>query len=143
MITRTSSARWEGTLKEGQGRFAVGSGAFDGAYSFGTRFENTPGTNPEELLGAAHAACFSMAFSAGLTKAGHSPTSIETTATVTLEKGAEGFSITGIELNCIGVVPGVTEADFLRLGEDARKGCPVSRALAVPMTLKAALRAGG
>ena len=139
MIDRKAEARWEGDLKAGQGNLELGSGAFEGKYSFGTRFEGAPGTNPEELLGAAHAGCFSMALSLGLTKAGHPPTSIETTAVVHLDKVGEGFSITGIDLTTRGKVPGMSAEEFQRLAEDARKNCIVSRALSVPIRLQASL----
>jgi osmotically inducible protein OsmC len=140
-MDRTSNARWEGDLKAGNGKLKLGSGAFEGKYSFLSRFENGPGTNPEELLGAAHAACFSMALAAGLAKAGSTATSIDTTATVHIEKTDAGFSITGIDLNTTGVVPGLAAADFQKAAEDTKKNCIVSRALAaVPMTLKATLK---
>ncbi|HEX9892300.1 MAG TPA: OsmC family protein [Gemmatimonadales bacterium] len=142
MIDRKADARWEGDLKAGKGSIRLGSGAFEGAYSFGTRFEGAPGTNPEELLGAAHAGCFTMALSLGLTKAGHPPTSIQTTATVHLDKVGEGFSITGIDLTTQGRVPGISGEEFQRLAEDAKKNCIVSRALSgVPMRLEAKLSA--
>lgn len=140
MIKRKADARWEGTLKEGTGTVRLGSGAFEGKYSFGTRFEGAPGTNPEELLGAAHAGCFSMALNLALQTAGHQPTRIETTASVVLDKTAEGFAITGIELATVGKVPGLSAAEFAKFAEDTKKGCIVSRALAaVPMTLTATL----
>jgi osmotically inducible protein OsmC len=139
-MDRTADARWEGDLRSGRGSLRLGSGAFEGKYAFTTRFESAPGTNPEELLGAAHAACYSMALASALSKAGHPPKSIETTATVHLEKVGEGFSITGIDLATRGNVPGASDADFQRLAEDTRKGCIVSRALsAVPTQLKATL----
>jgi osmotically inducible protein OsmC len=138
-MNRTADARWEGDLKGGKGSMRLGSGAFEGEYSFGTRFEGAPGTNPEELLGAAHAGCFSMALSLGLTQAGTPPKSIETRATVHLDKVGEAMSITGIDLVTKGDVPGVSAADFQRYAEDARKNCIVSRALSVPMTLQATL----
>ena len=138
-MDRTAEARWEGDLKGGRGRIRLGSGAFEGSYSFGTRFEGAPGTNPEELLGAAHAGCFTMALSLFLTTAGHPPTRLETTATVHLNKVGESFSITGIDLVTRGTVPGVTAADFQRMAEDAKANCIVSRALSVPMTLTATL----
>jgi osmotically inducible protein OsmC len=140
MAIQTAHARWSGGLRDGQGTIRLGSGAFEGPYSFKTRFEGAPGTNPEELLGAAHAGCFTMALSLGLTKAGHVPTSLETTAKVTLDKVGEGFGITGIHLELKGVVPGISAADFQHAAEDAKKNCIVSRALAsVPMTLTATL----
>lgn len=140
MIDRKAEARWEGTLREGKGSIKLGSGAFQGPYSFGTRFESAPGTNPEELLGAAHAACFTMALSLMLTTAGHPPASLETSATVHLDKGEKGFSIIGIDLVLAGRVPGIDAAAFQKLANDAKEGCIVSRALAVPMTLKATLQ---
>ena len=139
MIDRKAEARWEGDLKAGKGNLELGSGAFAGKYSFGTRFEDAAGTNPEELLGAAHAGCFSMALSLGLTKAGHPPASIETTAVVHLDKVGEGFSITGIDLTTRGKVPGMSAEEFQRLAEDASKNCIVSRVLSVPIRLQASL----
>lgn len=130
MPKRTASAAWEGTLREGKGRVKLGSGAFEGQYSFASRFEEGAGTNPEELIGAAHAGCFSMALVAGLTKAGHNPTRISTNASVSLEKVGEGFKITTIELTTEGEVPGIDEATFLEQAETAKKNCPVSQALA-------------
>jgi len=142
-MDRKASARWEGPLREGRGTIKLGSGAFEGAYSFGTRFEGSPGTNPEELLGGAHAGCFSMALSLMLTKAGHPPTTIETTATVHLDKVGEGFGITGIDLATTGTVPGLSSAEFQRHAEDAKNNCIVSKALAgVPMRLTATLAGG-
>jgi osmotically inducible protein OsmC len=130
MAIRHANAVWEGTLKEGKGRMKFGSGAFDGAYSFASRFEEGTGTNPEELLGAAHAGCFSMAFSSGLTKAGFPPKRVATQANVHLEKVGEGFKITTIELVMEGDVPGIDEAKFMEVAEGAKKNCPVSQALA-------------
>ena len=136
----TARAHWEGDLKTGNGKMALGSGAFEGPYSFKSRFEGAPGTTPEELLGAAHAGCFTMALSLGLTTAGHPPTSLDTSAAVTLAKVGESFAITRIDLTLKGVVPGLSEADFKRLAEDAKKNCIISRAIAnVPMTLDAKL----
>jgi osmotically inducible protein OsmC len=140
MIDRKADARWEGNLRDGRGTIRLGSGAFEGPYSFGTRFENAAGTNPEELLGAAHAGCFTMALSLMLTQAGHPPASLETTATVHLDKVGEGFAITGIDLVTRGKVPGQTQAEFQRLAENAKTNCIVSKALAgVPMKLQATL----
>jgi len=130
MAKRTASAVWEGTLREGKGKVKLGSGAFEGQYSFASRFEEGTGTNPEELIGAAHAGCFSMALAAGLTKAGHNPKRISTNANVSLEKVGEGFKITTIELNTEGEVPGIDEQTFLDAAESAKKNCPVSQALA-------------
>jgi osmotically inducible protein OsmC len=136
----TARAHWEGDLKTGKGTMGLGSGAFEGPYSFKTRFEGAPGTTPEELLGAAHAGCFTMALSLGLTTAGHPPTSLDTNAAVVLGKVDDKISITRIDLTLTGVVPGLSQAEFERLAEDAKKNCIVSRALAgVPMTLSAKL----
>jgi lipoyl-dependent peroxiredoxin len=108
----------------------LGSGAFEGAYSFSSRFEDGTGTNPEELIGAAHAGCFSMALSAGLERAGTPATSVDTTASVHLERAEDGFRISRIELDTVAVVPGIDEAAFQEQAETAKSGCPVSRALA-------------
>jgi len=137
MPTRTSSAEWKGTLKEGSGRMKVGSGAYEGPYTYASRFESGQGTNPEELIGAAHAGCYSMFLAALLSKAGFTPTSVRTTATVNL---AAGPVIDVIELNTEAVVPNVDEAAFQGFAEEAKKGCPVSKALAGPeIKLKAKL----
>lgn len=139
MTTRQSTAEWKGTLKEGSGNMRVGSGAYDGPFTYASRFESGPGTNPEELIGAAHAGCYSMFLSALLTKAGTPPTSVRTTATVHL---GDGPTIHLIELDTVGEVPGISEADFLKQAEEAKKGCPVSKALAGPeIRLKARLAA--
>jgi len=138
-MERTASAHWEGDLRSGNGSMRLGSGAFEGPFSFRTRFEGAPGTNPEELLGAAHAGCFSMALSGALSKAGKPPTSIDTKAVVILE----GLTITKIELATRAVVPGLTAAEFQALADDAKANCIVSKALAaVPITLQATLIAG-
>ena len=129
MPTRKAQAEWNGTLREGNGNFKAGSGQISGAYSFPTRFEEAPGTNPEELIGAAHAACFSMALSGALTKAGHKPTRIRTTATVSLDKVGEGFGITKIDLDTEGEVPGIDAATFQQQANGAKDNCPVSKAL--------------
>ena len=119
---------------------SLGSGAFQGAYSFPTRFEESPGTNPEELIAAAHAGCYSMALSHILSGAGFPPAAVETTAAVRLDKGADGFAITRIDLTTRGNVPGLSEAEFVKHAEAAKIGCPVSKALAaVEITLDAAL----
>lgn len=142
-MDRTAEARWNGDLKSGNGQMKVGSGAFEGPYSFSSRFENGAGANPEELLGAAHAGCFSMALSNSLAGAGHKPQSVTTTATVHLTKGDKGMGISGIDLVTRGVVPGLSEEEFKRFAEDTRDGCIVSRALsAVPMTVSATLSQG-
>jgi osmotically inducible protein OsmC len=130
MPTRNAEAVWNGDLKQGQGTLKLGSGAFEGKYSFATRFEEQPGTNPEELIGAAEAACFAMALSAGLGKSGHQAKSIRTKAKVHIEKVGEGFSITRIELDCEGEVPGIDEKTFQEHAEKTKTGCPVSKALA-------------
>jgi osmotically inducible protein OsmC len=140
MAVRKSEAEWKGDLFKGQGTMKLGSGAFEGSYSFPSRFESGQGTNPEELIGAAHAGCFSMALSAGLGKAGFTPTRIHTTATVHLEKVGEGFAITKIELDSEAQIPGIDDKTFQEHAEGAKKNCPVSKALAGPeITLKAKL----
>lgn len=126
MAVRKASAVWKGTLREGAGTMKLGSGAYEGPYTYASRFEEGPGTNPEELIGAAHASCFSMFLSALLSKAGFNPTSIETTATVTLGAGP---SITDIELNSQVAVPGLEEARLQEFANEAKAGCPVSKAL--------------
>jgi osmotically inducible protein OsmC len=140
MAIRKASAVWEGSLREGKGTMRLGSGAFEGAYSFSTRFEEAPGTNPEELIGAAHAGCFSMAFSANLGRAGFTPDYVRTTADVHLEKVDGGFKITRIVLHMEARVPGLDEKTFREQAEAAKSGCPVSQALAaVPIELDARL----
>jgi len=140
MPVRKANAVWEGSLKEGHGNVALGSGAFEGPYSFGSRFEEAKGTNPEELIGAAHAGCFSMALTAGLGRAGHNPTRVATSAKVHLEKVGEGFKITRIELDNESTVPGLDDAAFQEQAKKAKEGCPVSQALAgVEITLTARL----
>jgi lipoyl-dependent peroxiredoxin len=139
-MDRKAQAQWNGGLKDGNGTLKLGSGAYEGRYSFTSRFENGTGTNPEELIGAAHAGCFSMALAAGLEKAGHTATRVATSATVHLTKGDAGFSISGIDLVTRGVVPGLSEAEFRKFADDTKTGCIVSRALsAVPMTIDAKL----
>ena len=130
MPVRNASAVWEGNLPSGRGTLTVGSGAFEGSYSFASRFEDGPGTNPDELIGAAHAGCFSMALANMLAQAGHTPESIRTEAKVQLAKVGDGFKITLIELNTEGIVPGTDEKTFLKHAENAKTGCPVSQALA-------------
>lgn len=141
MPVRNASAEWRGNLIDGQGTMALGSGAYEGKYSFASRFEAGPGTNPEELIGAAHAGCFSMALSGLLAAAGFTPASVKTTARVKIEKEGDGFSITHIALNTDAQVPGIDRETFQRIANDAKVGCPVSRALAaVPeITLDATL----
>lgn len=140
MPVRQSEAEWKGNLREGKGTMKFGSGAFEGSYSFLSRFEEGPGTNPEELIGAAHAGCFSMAFAGNLAKAGYEPKSIRTTARVTVEKVGGGFSITKSDLTTEAEVPGIDNDNFQQQAEAAKAGCPVSRALAgVEITLDAKL----
>jgi len=144
MLKRTSTAVWRGTGPKGTGSITTLSGALkDAPYGFQTRFaseDGKAGTNPEELIAAAHASCFTMALSFQLTNAGHEPTELRTTATVSMEKQDAGWTITGIALDTHGVVPGVDAAKFGELAETAKKGCPISRALAaVPITLSAKL----
>lgn len=130
MATRTAEAVWTAGLKDGKGTVKLGSGAYEGSYSFASRFEQGTGTNPEELIGAAHAGCFSMALSAGLERAGHKPASVKTKARVYLEKVGDGFQITKIQLQTAAVVPGLDAVKFREYAEAAKTGCPVSRALA-------------
>lgn len=140
MATREGSAHWSGTLMEGEGTVRTGSGILDAQLTFASRFEDAEGTNPEELIGAAHAGCFSMAFSKLLADAGHPPESIHTRALVSLEKTEEGFSITKIHLHTRCNIPGIDGDEFQRQAEAAKQGCPVSRALAGPeITLHAEL----
>ena len=129
MPIRNSSAVWEGNLKDGKGNMKLGSGAYDGAYTYASRFENGKGTNPEELIGAAHAGCFSMFLAAVLAKAGHDPKRISTTARVSLTKGESGFRITAIELETEASIPGLEKNELQKFVDDAKKNCPVSRAL--------------
>jgi len=140
MPVRSAEAQWEGSLQEGAGTMRLGSGAFEGRYSFTSRFEEGAGTNPEELIGAAHAGCFSMALSGALSRAGHVPTRVHTTARVHIERGDAGFSITRIELQTEAEVPGLDEETFRREADGAKTGCPVSKALAgTEITLDAKL----
>lgn len=129
MPARKGTAVWEGTLKEGQGSMKLGSGAYEGPFSFKSRFEEGTGTNPEELIGAALAGCFSMALSANLEKAGHPGRRVSTTANVKLEMVEAGPKITAIELNTEAEVPGIDEAGFQEQAEKTKVGCPVSKAL--------------
>jgi osmotically inducible protein OsmC len=129
MPVRTAIAVWEGGLKSGKGKMKLGSGAYEGGYSFGSRFEQEAGTNPEELIGAAHAGCFNMALTMMLEQAGFVPTHIHTSARVHIDKAGEGFRITSIELETEGKVPGCDEKTFREKAEMAKKACPVSVAL--------------
>jgi osmotically inducible protein OsmC len=129
MPIRTSSARWSGNLTEGSGTIRTGKGGFEGNYSFKSRFEEGEGTNPEELIAAAHAGCFSMAFSKGLADAGHTPTSVDTTAKVHLDKTDAGMTVTRIDLESVGDVPGIDDSEFQKIAQGAKENCPISRLL--------------
>jgi osmotically inducible protein OsmC len=142
MPVRTAEAEWRGSLSSGAGLMKLGSGAFEGRYSFGSRFGKETGANPEELIAAAHAGCFSMALAHGLEGAGFTPKRIRTTARVHIERSGEGFRIPRIELDTEAAVPGIGAAMFRDHAEAARRDCPVSRALAGPeITLTARLAA--
>ena len=130
MPERTAHAHWEGAIKDGHGSVRAGNGAIESEYSFGSRFEDQSGTNPEELLGAAHAGCFTMALALGLSEVDHPPTHIDTTAHVTIERETSGFRITRIVLRTAAKVPGIDASEFQRQAEVAKTNCPVSRALA-------------
>jgi len=137
MAIRTSEAQWDGTLKDGKGRFWTGSGEVSGDFSFSTRFEDQPGTNPEELIGAALASCFSMALAADLEKAGHPSTSVRTTARVDLEKDGAGFTVKRIDLQSDVDVTDVDDDVFQRIASTTRDTCPISRAIAAPIGMEA------
>ncbi len=140
MPTRHASAVWEGNLIDGHGKMKLGSGAYEGPYTFKSRFEDGSGTNPEELIGAAHAGCFSMALSHGIAEAGFKPKSVKTSAEVSLVKGPDGFRIDAIHLTTKAEIPGLDPAKFKEFAEGAKKGCPVSKALTgVKVTLDAEL----
>ena len=130
MPKRVAHARWEGAFKSGSGVIKFGEGAFEGPYSAGSRFENEKGTNPEELIGAAHAGCFSMALAVGLEKAGYPPKDIQTQAEVNIENTGDGFTITNILLSTVATVPGIEADEFQKQAQSAKENCPVSRALA-------------
>lgn len=136
-IQKNASAHWVGGLKDGKGEISTESGALRAhPYGFNTRFEGVPGTNPEELIGAAHAACFTMALSKALGEAGLTADSLDTKAVVTLDKVGDGFEITAIELNLHGSVAGTDKASFTEIAEKVKVACPVSKALAaVPISL--------
>ncbi|HRQ40018.1 MAG TPA: OsmC family protein [Chloroflexota bacterium] len=144
MTTRTATAVWNGTLKEGNGQMKVQSGFADVPYTFASRFENSDkGTNPEELIGAAHAGCFSMFLSALLSNNGYTPTSVETTASVHLGRDETGPKITLIELDTKAIIPGLSEEDFQDFVAKAKANCPISRALAATeMVIKSAVLSG-
>ncbi len=141
MPIRNSSAVWEGNLKDGKGNMKLGSGAYEGAYTYASRFENGKGTNPEELIGAAHAGCFSMFLASVLAKSGHDPKRISTTARVSFTKGESGFRITAIELDTEASVPGLERNELQKSVDEAKKNCPVSRALSeeISVTVQATL----
>lgn len=140
-ITKTGSAHWTGQIKDGKGTISTESGALqDQPYGFNTRFEGKKGSNPEELLGAAHAACFTMALSKILGDAGFTPTALDTSAHVTLEKQGDGFAITKVHLSLEGAVPGADSATFTKLAEQAKSGCPVSKLFNAEITMDASLK---
>ena len=139
-MKRNASAHWEGGLKDGKGTVSTESGVLSGTqYSFGTRFENGKGTNPEELIAAAHAGCFSMALSGQLGNAGLTAQSIDTTATVTFEKLEAGFTVTEVHLKLVAKIPGADKAAFETAANNAKTGCPISRLLNTKITLDAQL----
>ncbi len=139
-MKRSASAVWNGGLKDGKGSISTQSGVLaDAQYSFGTRFEEGQGTNPEELIAAAHAGCFSMALSAQLNNAGQTAERIQTEATVTLEKKDEGFTVTAVHLKVRGKVPGATPPDFEKAAQAAKTGCPISRLLKAEITMETKL----
>ena len=137
MITRTATARYEGLGKDGKGRVSTQSGVLkDQGYSFGTRFGDEPGTNPEELAGAAHAACFTMALSFALAKEGFTDGTLETTARVKIDKDGEGFRVTRSDLSLEASIPGIDEERFAALAQDAKANCPISKLFNAEMTLE-------
>ena len=136
MTTRTATARYDGLGKDGKGRIATQSGVLaDSPYGFGTRFEDEPGTNPEELIAAAHAGCFTMALSFALARAGHSAGTLETKAAVTLDKDGDGFTITKSALDLTASVDGIDPDEFARIAEEAKANCPVSKLINAEVTL--------
>jgi lipoyl-dependent peroxiredoxin len=139
-MDRTASAHWSGGLKDGKGTLTSGSGVLkETPYSFAKRFESEPGTNPEELIAAAHAGCFTMALSAQLGNAGMSAQALDTTATVTLEKTDAGFTVTKVHLNVTAKIPGADQAKFDEAAKNAKEGCPISRLLKAQITMDAKL----
>ncbi|HDZ09217.1 OsmC family protein [Pseudohongiella sp.] len=141
-MKKHASAHWEGNLKQGKGTISSESGALkDNPYGFNTRFEDTPGTNPEELIGAAHAGCFSMAFSMLLGEAGFTPDSIDTKATVTLDKVDDGFAVTAVHLVMRAKIAKIDQAGFESIANKAKAGCPVSKLLKADITMDATLDA--
>ena len=142
MFTRSASARYDGLGKDGKGRVSTQSGVLaDQPYGFGTRFGDEPGTNPEELIAAAHAACFTMALSFGLARAGHADGTLETTARVKLEKEGEGFKVSRSDLSLDATVPGIDAARFAEIAEEAKANCPISKLLNAEITLEHRLAA--
>ena len=142
MFTRTASARYDGLGKDGKGRVSTQSGVLaDQPYGFGTRFGDEPGTNPEELIAAAHAACFTMALSFGLARAGHADGTLETTARVKLEKEGEGYKVSRSDLSLDATVPGIDAARFAEIAEEAKANCPISKLLNAEITLEHRLAA--
>lgn len=136
MTVNTATARYEGLGKEGRGHVATASGILDAPYGFGTRFAGEPGTNPEEMIAAAHASCFTMATSFGLAKAGHTDGTLETECTVTLEQDGDGFAVKRSALKLTGRVPGIGREEFERLAAEAKEGCPISKLLNCEITLE-------
>jgi len=140
-MKKSASAHWEGDLKQGKGTISTQSGALrSNPYGFNTRFEDQPGTNPEELVAAAHAGCFSMAFSLMLGEEGFTPDSIDTKATATLEKTDEGFTVTTLDLEMEAAIPKIDQKQFEEIANKAKAGCPISRLLNAKITLKARLK---
>ncbi|MFP1681788.1 OsmC family protein [Alloalcanivorax sp. C16-1] len=140
-MNKFASAHWQGDIKQGKGTISTQSGALkEQAYGFNTRFEDEPGTNPEELIGGAHAGCFSMAFSLQLGNAGYTPDSIDTKAKVTLEKDGDGFSITKVHLDMTAKIPGIDDDEFQKIAKAAKEGCPVSKLLNADISLDAKLQ---
>lgn len=140
-MKKTASAHWEGDLKQGKGTISTQSGALkESPYGFNTRFEDTPGTNPEELIGAAHAGCFSMAFSMLLGEENFTPENIDTNATVTLEKQDDGFAVTAVHLAMTARIPEIDQTQFEEIADKAKNGCPISKLLKANITLDATLQ---
>ncbi|MFP4006347.1 MAG: OsmC family protein [Candidatus Hadarchaeia archaeon] len=139
MKERTSSAEWKGGLKRGKGNISLGSGEYEGHYSFPSRFKEGEGTNPEELIGAAHAGCFSMALAMILEEMGYEPKSIETDATVSLDEKLDVPEISSVSLSTRASAPEISQEDFQKAAEEAKENCPVSKALDVPISLEAEL----
>lgn len=140
MTVRKASAKYEGLGKSGKGHVSLGSGVLnDQPYGFNTRFENAPGTNPEELIAAAHASCFTMALSFALAGAGHADGTLDTDAAVTLEKDGDGFKVTRSALTLRATVPGIDQAEFDRIAQEAKANCPISKLLNADITLDATL----